>query len=72
MYGQTYLLSVESWLAAPVFLVAGSSVLTLRLPMLAMNVGITLLLLRQLERPVSENLDEVWSPSGRSALLRLV
>jgi hypothetical protein len=52
MYGQTYMLSVESWLAAPVFLIAGSSIPGLRLPMLAMNVAIVLLLLRQLERDV--------------------
>ena len=50
MYGQTYLLAVESWLAAPVFLVFGSSVLALRVPTFAVNVAITLLLLRQLER----------------------
>jgi hypothetical protein len=52
MYGQTYQLSLESWLAAPVFLLAGSSVAALRLPMLAMNVTIALLLLRQIERDV--------------------
>lgn len=50
MYGQTYLLAVESWLAAPVFLVVGSSVLALRIPTFAVNVAITLLLLRCLER----------------------
>ena len=51
-YGQSYMLAVEAWLAAPVFLVAGASVMTLRLPLLAINVAIALLLLRLFERDV--------------------
>lgn len=49
-YGQSYMLAVEAWLAAPVFLVAGVGVTTLKLPLLAINVAIGLLLLRTLER----------------------
>jgi hypothetical protein len=45
-YGQNYMLGVEAWLAAPVFAVAGVSVTTLRLPLLAINVAIALLLWR--------------------------
>jgi hypothetical protein len=52
MYGQSYLLAVEAWLAAPVFLLAGVSVPTLKLPLLAMNVAIALLLLRIFRREV--------------------
>lgn len=51
-YGQTYMLGVEAWLAAPIFLVAGASVTTLKLPLLAINVAIALLLLRIFERGV--------------------
>src|SRR6476646_9646180 len=46
MYGQSYMLAVEAWLAAPVFLVAGVSVAALKLPLLIINVTIALLLLR--------------------------
>jgi hypothetical protein len=49
-YGQNYMLAVEAYLAAPVFLIAGMSVATLKLPLLAINIGIALLLLRILER----------------------
>jgi len=45
-YGQSYMLGVEAWLAAPVFAIAGASVTALRLPLLAINVTIALLLLR--------------------------
>jgi hypothetical protein len=49
-YGQNYMLAVEAWLAAPVFLVAGVSVTTLRVPLLAINIAIAVLLLRSLVR----------------------
>ncbi len=49
-YGQLYLLGVEAWLAAPVMLVAGASVTSLKLPLLAINIAIALLLLRLFER----------------------
>src|SRR5262245_56842378 len=49
MYGQNYMLAVESWLAAPLFL-AGPSVAALKLPLLAMNLAVALLLVRVLVR----------------------
>ncbi len=49
-YGQNYMLAVEAWLTAPVFLIAGVSATTLRLPLLAINIAIALLLLRGLVR----------------------
>ncbi|HUR81054.1 MAG TPA: hypothetical protein VM733_09820 [Thermoanaerobaculia bacterium] len=49
-YGQSYMLAVEAWLAAPVFVVAGVSVATLKLPLLGINIAIALLLLRTFER----------------------
>ncbi|MEP6918148.1 MAG: hypothetical protein ABJC89_21045 [Acidobacteriota bacterium] len=51
-YGQNYMLAVEAWLAAPVFAIAGVSVTTLRLPLLAINLGVALGLLRVFEREV--------------------
>jgi len=49
-YGQTYMLGVEAWLAAPVMAVAGATVPALKLPLLAMNVAIAWLLFRGLTR----------------------
>jgi hypothetical protein len=49
-YGQSYMLAVESWLAAPVFAIAGATVTTLKLPLLAINLVIAWLLLRSLVR----------------------
>ena len=51
-YGQNYMLGVEAYLAAPVFLVAGVSVATLKFPLLLLNLGIALALLRGLTREV--------------------
>ena len=45
-YGQSYMLAVESWLAAPLFLLFGTSVLALKLPILVINLVIGWLLLR--------------------------
>ena len=45
-YGQIYMLGVEAWIAAPVMAVAGATVTALKLPLLAMNVAIALLLFR--------------------------
>lgn len=50
MYGQDYLLAVDAWLAAPGFLLFGASVPALKLPLVAVNVAIALLLVRLLER----------------------
>src|SRR5688500_16849231 len=49
-YGSNHILAVQAWLAAPVFLLAGVSVTALKLPILAINIAIALLLLRGLER----------------------
>lgn len=49
-YGQSYMLAVEAWLAAPIFLVAGASVTALKVPLLVINIAIGLLLLRTLQR----------------------
>jgi uncharacterized membrane protein len=49
-YGQNYMLAVEAWLAAPVFVLAGASVAALKLPLLAINIAIALLLLRTIGR----------------------
>jgi hypothetical protein len=45
-YGQAYMLGVESWLIAPFFKLFGVSVLTLRLPLIAINMVIAVLLVR--------------------------
>jgi len=44
-YGQHYMLAVEAWLAAPVFLVLGPSVAALKLPLLALNLAAAWLLI---------------------------
>jgi hypothetical protein len=49
-YGQNYMLAVEAWLAAPVFLLGGVSVATLKLPLLAINIAIGWLLITLFER----------------------
>src|SRR5689334_238961 len=43
-YGQTYMLGVEAWLAAPVMAVIGPTITALKLPLLAINVAIVVLL----------------------------
>src|SRR5688500_16959045 len=45
-YGQSYMLAVEAWLAAPLFAIAGASVTALKLPLLLINLAIVWLLLR--------------------------
>jgi hypothetical protein len=49
-YGQSYMLGVEAYLAAPLFAIFGPSVTALKLPLLAINLAVALLLLRMLER----------------------
>src|SRR5690348_11068239 len=39
-YGQTYMLGVEAWVAAPLMAAFGATVTMLKLPLLAMNVAI--------------------------------
>jgi hypothetical protein len=50
VYGQTYMLGVEAWLAAPIMAIAGPTVAALKLPLLAMNVAVALLLFRGFSR----------------------
>ena len=50
LYGQTYMLGVEAWLAAPLFAIAGVSATALKVPLLIMNAAIAALLLRGFER----------------------
>lgn len=63
-YGQTYMLAVEAWLAAPVMAMAGASVTALKLPLLAMNVAIAWLLFRGLTR-------DLGLDAGRAAFATL-
>jgi hypothetical protein len=44
-YGQTYMLAVESWAAAPFFLIAGPTVVALRMSMLVWNIVFACLLM---------------------------
>ena len=50
MYGQSYILAVEAWTAAPIFLLAGPSIAALKLPLLGVNLAVALLLIHLLER----------------------
>lgn len=49
-YGQSYMLAVDAYLAAPFFLVLGPTVTALKLPLLAINLAVAWLLLRILVR----------------------
>ena len=49
-YGQTYMLGVEAWAAAPFVLLVGPTVLALRLSMLAWNIAFAVLLVEGLRR----------------------
>jgi hypothetical protein len=77
MYGQNYTLAVESWLAAPLFLVAGPSVTALKLPLLAINFVVAVLLVQLLVdetrlRPFASGLAAVFfvlPPPGTAAKL---
>ena len=48
-YGQTYLLGVEAWAAAPFVLIGGPTVLALRLSILTWNLAAALLLVKALQ-----------------------
>jgi len=43
-YGQLYMLGVSAWLCAPLFLLFGASITTLKLPLLLMNVAVVCML----------------------------
>ena len=49
-YGQLYMMGVQAWMAAPVFLVLGPTVFALKLPLLALNIVTGALLVRLLVR----------------------
>jgi hypothetical protein len=49
-YMQPYMLGVEAWLAAPFMLIGGVTVPMLKLPLLCLNVVISVLLFRTLDR----------------------
>jgi hypothetical protein len=50
MYGQSYILGVEAWMAAPLFAIFGPSATALKLPLFVINAVIVWLLLRTFER----------------------
>jgi hypothetical protein len=50
LYGQTYMLGVEAWLAAPLFVLFGPTITALKLPLLGMNLAVALLLLTTFQR----------------------
>lgn len=49
-YGQSYTLGVEAWMAAPFLWLGGVTVPMLKLPLVLVNIAITVLLVRALER----------------------
>jgi len=49
-YGQNYMLAVEAWAAAPFFLISGATVTSLRLSILAWNIGFVWLVIEALRR----------------------
>ena len=49
-YGQAYMLGVEAWMAAPFFLIGGATVAMLKLPLLLVNVAVSVLLVLGLEK----------------------
>lgn len=50
VYGQHYILGIQSWLAAPFFLAGGPTVAMLRLPLVLINCGIAAILVSTLVR----------------------
>lgn len=54
-YGQTYLLAVEAWVAAPFFLIAGPSVAALRTSLLVWNLAFAWLVIAALHRDMRLN-----------------
>ena len=63
-YGQEYLLAVEAWFAAPMFVVLGSSVATLRLMVIVLNAITGFVLLRLLVKDAGLG---VWSATLASS-----
>ncbi len=50
LYGQTYMLGVEAWLAAPLFALFGPTIPALKLPLLGMNIAIALIVVATFQR----------------------
>jgi hypothetical protein len=70
-YGQHYILGVQAWMAAPVFLIAGPSVAALRFPLVIVNVAVAVLPVRILMTEVVAWLFFVLAvPGTASELLR--
>lgn len=63
-YGQEYMLAVEAWVAAPVIGLLGSSVASLRIALILLNLATGLLLLRLL---TTEAKLDVWSAALASS-----
>ena len=49
MYGQSYILAVQAWMAAPMFLLLGVSVAALKVPLLVINIAVAVLLIVLIE-----------------------
>ena len=70
-YGQNYMLAVEAWAAAPFFLISGATVTSLRLSILAWNIGFVWLVieaLRELKNEVDQTkkrLDKISAGAAR-------
>ena len=67
MYGQSYILGVQAWMAAPLFLLFGASVAALKLPLLLINLAVALLLVRLLEREVG--LRPAWAAAAAAPFI---
>jgi hypothetical protein len=63
-YGQPYMLAVQAWLAAPLFVLAGASITMLKLPLLAINAGAAALLVWVLTRDVKLRPLHAFAASG--------
>jgi hypothetical protein len=49
-YGQAYMVGLEAWMAAPFFVIGGATVAMLKLPLLLVNVAVSVVLVLTLER----------------------
>ena len=65
-YGQDYQLAIEAWIAAPLFWLFGPSVVALKLPLLAINIMLAVLLIALLERWRSPRCGRASGSSGRT------
>ncbi len=81
LYGQSYILAIEPWLAAPLFLIGGASMAALKLPLLAINVAIAVIMVRLLHehaglRPAHALVASLFfvlpSPGASSSLMEAI